>query len=133
MNDVVLDSSALIALLDREDGWEVVEAAQPGALVSVVNLAEVVTKLAERGVPAEHAAKVAIASNPVVMPLTPDQVVDVARLRPMTRRWGLSLGDRCCLALARARGATVLTCDAAWLLAAESLGLKIADIRSARH
>jgi hypothetical protein len=37
-----------------------------------------------------------------------------ASLRPATRLLGLSLGDRCCLALAQERGATVITADRAW-------------------
>lgn len=37
-----------------------------------------------------------------------------AALRGNTRAQGLSLGDRCCLALAQSRGATALTADHAW-------------------
>lgn len=37
-----------------------------------------------------------------------------AQLRPQTRRLGLSLGDRACLALGLERGATVLTADQTW-------------------
>ena len=49
MSEAVLDSSALLALLWNEPGADYVAAALPGALLSSVNLAEVVTKLCERG------------------------------------------------------------------------------------
>ena len=40
---------------------------------------------------------------------------DAARLRPVTRRPALSLGDRCCLAFAATReAATIVTADRAW-------------------
>ena len=42
-------------------------------------------------------------------------------LRQSTRSAGLSLGDRCCLALGQALSDTVLTADRAWT----RLGLKI--------
>jgi ribonuclease VapC len=38
----------------------------------------------------------------------------VAGLRASTRTFGLSLGDRCCLALAQVRGAAVVTADQSW-------------------
>jgi ribonuclease VapC len=41
--------------------------------------------------------------------------IEVARLRPLTRDAGLSLGDRACLALARRLDAPVLTADSAWV------------------
>jgi len=50
-----------------------------------------------------------------------------ARLRPLTRAAGLSLGDRACLALARRRGAAAITADSA--RAALSLDVEVRSIR----
>jgi PIN domain nuclease of toxin-antitoxin system len=49
MSEVVLDASAILALLNAEPGAAVVEEAVPGAVMSAVNLSEAVAKLAERG------------------------------------------------------------------------------------
>jgi PIN domain nuclease of toxin-antitoxin system len=55
----VLDASALIAMLLFEPGWESVAAVHSDSLASSVNIAEVVTKLSERGL-ADDDARLAI-------------------------------------------------------------------------
>jgi ribonuclease VapC len=52
---IVLDASALLALIHHEPGWQVVarEAINNDATISSVNYAEVLQKSARRGVPAE--------------------------------------------------------------------------------
>ena len=57
----VLDASAVLALLYREPGHERVAEQIAGAVVSTVNWAEIVQKLAQRG----HPAPVAAADAPV--------------------------------------------------------------------
>ena len=49
MSSWVLDASALLALLNREPGSEKVVAAFPDAVISSVNLSEVVAKLVDQG------------------------------------------------------------------------------------
>jgi len=114
MSDVVLDSSAVLALLADEPGSDEVEAALPGALLSAVNLAEVVAKLSERGMPAEEATSLICSIGVEVADFDADQATRSGGLRASTRIAGLSLGDRACLALAQARKLPVLTADAAW-------------------
>lgn len=116
----VLDASAALALLNDEDGGEVVSnAIADGAAISVVNLAEVLSKVAERGGdPAEAAAELRKAEGAkralMIEPLTAADCVAVARLRPITKQRGLSLADRACLALAERLGIPALTTDEAW-------------------
>jgi PIN domain nuclease of toxin-antitoxin system len=62
-----------------------------------------------------------------VEPFTTADAIEAARLRPLTRAAGLSLGDRACLALARRHGAVAITADAAW--ATLSLGIDVRPIR----
>ena len=123
----VLDASALLALLLLEPGAESVGAMLPQATISSVNLSEVVAKLAERGMP-EQAIRAAI--DPLSLEVT-DFTVDAAfhagLLRPSTRRLGLSLGDRACLALAMQRGAPAVTTDKRW--SELKLGLAVQVIR----
>ena len=117
----VLDASALMAVLHAEDGASVViEAIGRGAAVSVVNWAEVLSKLAEAGKDPEAAAaelRRAEGSRRAlsIEPLTAADCVAVARLRPITRRQGLSLADRASLALAERLDAPALTADRKWL------------------
>ncbi|MBN9541896.1 MAG: type II toxin-antitoxin system VapC family toxin [Alphaproteobacteria bacterium] len=114
MSDVVLDSSAVLALLAGEPGADLVKDALPGALLSAVNLAEIVAKLTERGMPAAEAASLIDAIGIEVVAFDALQAVRSGALRPSTRAAGLSLGDRACLALADARALPVLTADNAW-------------------
>jgi ribonuclease VapC len=126
---VVLDASAVLALMDGEPGQDAVAAVLPGALVSSVNLAEVVSKLAERGMPASDAYADALALGLDVVPFDGELALDAAALRPLTRAAGLSLGDRCCLALARRHHAAVLTTETRWAPIADVVGVPIRNIR----
>ena len=111
---VVLDSSALLCLLNGEAGAERVAEALPSAVIGAVNLAEVVTKLRERGLSAEEVEEALGGFNLDVRPFTAVQAYATGHLRQATRSQGLSLGDRACLALAAELGAPALTADQAW-------------------
>lgn len=111
---VVLDSSAVLAVLRDEPGSEAVASRTDGALISAVNLAEVVTRLVERG-GSDDAAEAASGSlGLTVVPFDAPQAVAAGLLRRATRSAGLSLGDRACLALAQAEGLPAVTADRAW-------------------
>jgi len=112
--EVVLDASALLALLNSEPGADLVAAALSGATISTVNLSEVVAKLAEAEM-AEEAIREAVQGLPMeVMTFDREQAYQAGLLRPFTRGVGLSLGDRACLALARGLGLPALTADRRW-------------------
>ena len=111
---VVLDSSALLCLLNGEAGAERVAEALPSAVIGAVNLAEVVTKLRERGLSAEEVEEALGGFNLDVRPFTAVQAYATGHLRHATRSQWLSLGDRACLALAVELGAPALTADQAW-------------------
>jgi PIN domain nuclease of toxin-antitoxin system len=86
----VLDASALLALLKGEPGAErVAEALEQGAYLSAVNLAEVLSKLADWGEdPAEAQARMAqvglLGAAVEVLPFTGEDALEVARLRALT-------------------------------------------------
>lgn len=129
MSDWVLDASALLALLFREPGADRVAAmvASHTAAMSAVNHAEVVARLADSGTPPDE-----ITINLALLPI---QIVEFGEalsliagmLRPRTRAFGLSLGDRACLALAQRTGTTAITADRAW--ASLDVGIPIEVIR----
>jgi len=112
-----------MAVLHDEDGAQAAaEAITNGAAISVVNWAEVLTKLAERGKdPGQAASETRKAEGSkralVIEPLTAADCIAVARLRLTTRTQGLSLADRACLALAERLGAPAITADREWLKA----------------
>ena len=126
----VLDASAVLALLQDEPGADVVEdAIDRGAVVSAVNLAEVVTKMVDAGAAVDRAADLVLGLFVEVEPYALQAAVDAARIRSVTTERGLSLGDRACLSLARSRELSLITADRAWSEVAEPLGLTIRTIR----
>ena len=118
---VVLDASALLAYLQDEPGAEfVADAIALGAAMSTVNVAEVLSRAADRDVDPgrlldDLAARGLLGAAIDVEPLTTSDAIDVARLRPLTRAAGLSIADRACIALARRLGSRALTADTAWV------------------
>lgn len=125
----IFDASAALAVVFAEPGAERAEGLldDGDAVISSVNHAEVVARLLERGMPESEADTVCDALRLQILPLTAAQARASGRLRPVTRALGLSLGDRCCLALAQEhRGAQVVTADRLWK---DLKGFKIVLIR----
>ena len=114
MTDVVVDASAIIALLRREKGAEIVAGAISAAVVSAVNLAEVATWLLDSGVEDDRVRGALDRMELDVSPFDREAAFEAASLRQLTRDKGLSLGDRACLTLARQLGLPVLTADRRW-------------------
>ena len=129
----VLDSSALLAYLQYEPGREVVsERLFEGAFMSVVNYAEVLSRLADAGDAPAASQQRLIDAGLVgglieLVPFTQDDAIAAAELRPPTRPQGLSLGDRSCLATALRLRRPVLTADRSW--AAVQAGITVSLIR----
>jgi len=103
-----------MALIRGEEGAGVVAEGLPWAVVSAVNQAEVQARLVAAGLEDElawwHIAEVQCPS----VPFDEEQARIAGSLVRLTRPYGLSLGDRACLALALERKATVYTTDQAW-------------------
>lgn len=110
----VLDASAVLAFVYAEAGHQVVEPLLDGGRISAANWSEVMQKIAHHGGDPIRQATFLIALGLVVEPLTQADAVMAARLYPVVRAAGLSLGDRCCLALAYRLGAPAITADKAW-------------------
>jgi PIN domain nuclease of toxin-antitoxin system len=111
---LVLDTSALLALVFREPGMEVVLAALDGAAISAVNQAEVVEVATRRGIDPARAAAWAEELSVTVLPFTAPMAARAGALLAAGRAQGLSLGDAACLGCAAALGLPVLTADRAW-------------------
>ena len=124
---VVLDASALLCLLNDEPGADRVLDVLTRSVVGTVNLAEVVSKLRDRGIALDEVQEALGGLHLDIRPLSPAQAMTVGDLRPATKPLGLSLGDRACLALAIDLQAEVVTTDAA--LASAEVGVTITDVR----
>ena len=123
----ILDSSAILAVVNRERGAEVVEVELPDVVVSTVNLAEVVTRMTDTGWPEDSIREELKVLNGTIVPFSEEDAIATGLLRPLTRSRGLSLGDRACIALGWRTGYRVLTADQAW--AGLNLGIEIGLIR----
>ncbi len=117
----VFDSSAVLAVLKNERGVAVVYPLLRGGQIGTVNLAEVHELLLRYGMPPGAAWMQILGLGLEICPFTPEQARMAAELTATTRPYGLSLGDRACLALAIDRKATVYTADRAW----KELGLGV--------
>lgn len=112
--DVVVDASAVIALLKNEPFGRFDPERLVGASISAVNLSEVLATLCSGGL-AEAEADAAIAALDLrVVAFDEAQARAAARLRPPTRHAGLSLADHACLALGLRLGRPVVTAEWAW-------------------
>lgn len=114
MNRVILDASALLALINNEKGAEKVEPLIGRAVMSSVNVTEVAGKVYEI-LGNEEQCKLAI--EPFISSIIAFDKVQcyiAASLKSQTKHKGLSLGDCACLAAALHMGLPVYTADKVW-------------------
>lgn len=114
VTEVVLDASAVLALLNQERGCDEVAATIPGAAISTVNISEVVAKLTEAGMPEASAREALEGVELEVHPFDLTSAYRTGELRLATKSLGLGLGDRACLALGQSLGRPVVTTDRNW-------------------
>ena len=126
-NNLVVDASAVIALLTGEPFDRLDPERMTKASISTVNLSEVLARLHEMGL-TDGDADIAVARlNLRVRDFDESQARATARFKPLTRRAGLSLGDRACLALGETLECPVVTADRAW--ANVDVGIEVILIR----
>jgi len=122
MSENVLDASAILAMLQHEPGAEKLTAAVLlDAVASVVNLAEVQSKLVTKGLGADEAWEFATSVATSAEVFNEEQAQIAGGLIAKT------LGDRACLALAITRKADVYTTERIWKNL--KLGVRIHVIR----
>jgi ribonuclease VapC len=125
--DLVVDASAVIALLVGEPFTRFDANHLSNALISTVNLSEILARMPELGVPEDATAAAVSGLALRIVIFDEAQARTAARLRALTRQAGLSLGDRACIALGHARSSPVITADRAW--ASLDLGVEVILIR----
>lgn len=121
----VLDASALLAYLQREPGAGSVRAILGNAIMSTVNWTEVVQKAAGSESEAAELLGDLESLGLVLAPFSASQASIAGSLREPTQEFGLSLGDRACLALAIENGETILTADRIWERLSLGVGIEV--------
>jgi PIN domain nuclease of toxin-antitoxin system len=129
MTHVVLDASAILALLKGERGASKVTAVIADASVCAINQAEVVSHFVHLGAPLEEVRAMLGALPYTIVPADDALAWEAGSLRAATASAGLSLGDRFCLALAKRLGVAAYTADKAWRDIAADVATKVVIIR----
>ncbi len=128
MSNVVLDASALLALIQDEPGADVVKEAGRNAVISTLNLAEAAAHAVDAQGDYRTVRDTVARFGIEVVPFDLSQAYSSAILRRRTRGVPLSLADRACLALALQRRLPVLTADRQW--ARLNIGIDIQRVRT---
>jgi ribonuclease VapC len=114
MTSVVLDASAVLALIRDEPGADKVVPHIGQAAISAVNLQEVIKEMLLSGLDDSTIRELLGELRLDVRSHDVDAAYAAASLHAQTREFGRGLGDRSCLALALQLGVPALTADREW-------------------
>jgi ribonuclease VapC len=114
MSRYVYDTSALLAIILDEPGAEVAKATIANAMMSTVNVAEIVSRALDKGIPVEKTERFLMSHGIEFVDFDAEMARTAGAMRTATRSRGLSLGDRACLALAIHENAAAVTADRSW-------------------
>ena len=114
MSKYVLDASALLALLNNEAGAQRVKDILSQSVISAVNLCETVGKLMNAGMTLDDARTSVELINLDVIPFDAESAYKAGALIVETKKFGLSLGDRVCLATGQMLNNRVVTAEHLW-------------------
>ncbi|MFO0427558.1 MAG: PIN domain-containing protein [Planctomyces sp.] len=128
MSDCVLDASAVLAVLLKEPGADIVRPHLPGAMISAVNVAEIINRRLKNGESLERNAQVVGSLQMRIVDFDFEQAVMSASFKPYARIANLSLADRACLSLGLLRNVPVLTAEQNWTKT--DMGVNVRLIRS---
>ncbi len=129
---VVLDASALLALMLAESGANIVEPLVERALISSVNLSETIARLVDLSLDDDEIEEMltfCFKAGLTVHSFEEGHAKEAGCLRRLTKSAGLSLGDRACLNLAKRCEMTAVTADKSWAKLADKLGVPVMLIR----
>ncbi len=112
---IVFDSSALIMLFAKEAGYESVRQNLKHAIISSVNISEVYKYcITVQNLTEDDCRNLVKLSGIKIIDFCEEQALITAKIIKQTKQYGLSLGDRVCIALAMFKNYPILTCDKIW-------------------
>lgn len=112
MNNVVLDASALFALIQNEQGSEIVKPLVQFSSMSTVNITAVLTFLHRtKKISSDEAFILITETIHSIIPFDLAQAAHTAQLQSYIQHKGLLLGDRACITLGIKLQAPIYTAD----------------------
>lgn len=128
-NKILLDSSALIALLKQEPGYKKINEVLAHSAISTVNQCELVSIFARNDMSEEEINDIITDIVPEVIPFCENISIKAGKLSRFTNAYGLSLGDRACIATAEYYKMPVYTTDKIWAELKKNVSIPITIIR----
>ena len=127
-NKNLFDTSALMALLQQETGYKELESLIANSVMSTVNYTEVITVLARKGINETDIDVIMQDLIPTILSYDLKIAICAGKLNNLTKQYGLSLGDRACIATGIIYNIPIYTADKIWT----ELSISNADIRLIR-
>lgn len=122
---MILDASAVLAYLHEENGGLTVEKVLRGAFISTVNWCEVVQKLRTKSIDDKAVGQELRVLGVSFIPFSLEHADKAGELWQVTAPFGLSLGDRACLATGLIENMSVMTADQIWQKIPLSLDIQL--------
>lgn len=115
---IVLDSSAILAAIRKETGWDKVtyhdDIVRRETLLTAANYCEILSVLQKDGLDLEKYKNITHEYVGTFYDIDNKIAELAAKYRLLTKQYGLSMGDRMCLACAKIMSLPVLTADKVW-------------------
>lgn len=127
-NRVILDASALLALIQEETGAEIIKPLLKFSVMSAVNVTETLSVLQRTNISPEEGLTLITDIVTTIVPFDLEQAEQVAKLHPLVQPQGLSLAGRACIGLGIKLQIPIYTADRIW----DELKLDNIDIRLIR-
>lgn len=127
MTNIVFDASAIIAVVNDEVGGKEIFNYLKHGIMSTVNFSESINCLQRANISIPEAKEIVKDLLSEIILFDEEQASLTAEFKTATKKYGLSLGDCACLALAKIRDLPVITADRAW--GNINLGIKVILIR----
>ena len=127
-NKVILDASALLALIQEESGAEMIKPLLKFSVMSTVNIAETLSVLQRANITPQEGLVLITDIITTIIPFDLEQAEQAAKLYLLVQSKGLSLADRACIALGIKLQIPIYTADKIW----KELKINGADIQLIR-
>ena len=127
LSKVLLDASAYIAYISQEPGCDVVSEIIGKSCINTVTYTEIISFYTKKGLSDDLLKE--LCQYVEIINVNENICYAAGHMIKTSRDYGLSLGDRLCLATAQYFNLTVYTADKIWLRVADELKINIVTIR----